>query len=217
MKRNTLTHCCAFLALLLSPLCVFAQGTGGAGGGIQSAERTQVEARVLGGLITLYALDPLARTFCFADGKDGHVIQNYEVRNRCSDIDFNNYNAGSFTVGVEGGRLGRIIDLGTAVELRQRYGYEETVGKGQGFASLHVEDGRIVVLKDRKSQMMQELKESTQLFQEGASSASASIRLGSIYLVRLTDRRDKAFQRLIKLMVIAYTPNESVTIRWQVL
>ncbi|HKO41959.1 MAG TPA: hypothetical protein VJU84_01610 [Pyrinomonadaceae bacterium] len=65
--------------------------------------------------------------------------------------------------------------------------------------------------------MMQELKESTQLFQEGGSSASASIKLGSIYLVRLTDRRDKAFQRLIKLVVIAYTPNESVTIRWQVL
>ncbi|HKO41958.1 MAG TPA: hypothetical protein VJU84_01605 [Pyrinomonadaceae bacterium] len=149
MKRNTLTHCCALLGLLLSPLCVFAQGTGGAGGGTQSAQRTQVEARVLGGLITLYALDPLARTFCFADGKDGHIFQNYEVRNRCSDIDFNNYNAGNFTVGVEGARLGRIIDLGTALELKQRYGYEETVGNGQGFASLHIEDGRIVVLKDR--------------------------------------------------------------------
>lgn len=217
MKRNTLTHCCAFLALLLSPLCVFAQGTDGARGGTPAAERTLVDAKVMGGLITLYALDSLARTFCFADGKDGHVFQNYEVRNRCSDIDFNNYNAGSFTVGVEGGRLGRIIDLGTAVELRQRYGYEETVGNGQGFASLHIEDGRVMVLKERRSQAMQELKESTLLFQEGASSASAPIKLGSIYLIRLTDRHDKAFQRIVKLLVIGYTPGEFVTIRWQVL
>jgi hypothetical protein len=215
MKSNRLTHCCAFLTLLLSPLCLFAQV--GAGGGTQSAERTQVEIRVMGGLITLYALDPLARTFCFADGKDLHTFQNYQVGNRCSDIDFNNYNAGNFTVGVEGARLGRIIDLGTAVELKQRYGYEETIGNGQGFASLHIEDGRVMVLKDRRSQAMQELKEHTLLFQEGASSASASIKLGSIYLVRLTDRHDKAFQRIIKLVVIAYKPNESVTIRWQVL
>ena len=218
MKRNTLTHGCAFLAFLLSPVCLFAQGgTGGASGGTQTAQKTQVDARVMGGLITLYALDPLAQTFCFADGKGGHIFQNYEVRNRCSDIDFNNYNAGSFTVGVEGGRVGRIIDLGNAVELRQRYGYDETVGNGQGFASLRVEDGRVVVHKERRSPVGQELRESTLLFEEGTSGASAPIKLGSIYLVRLTDRHDRAFQRVVKLMVIAYSPSESVTIRWQVL
>ncbi len=217
MKRNTLTHCCAVLALLLSPICLFAQGGTNGGSSTQAAERTQIDARVTGGIVTLYAIDPLARTFCFADGKDGHIFQNNEVRNRCSDIDFNNYNAGSFTVGVEGGRVGRIIDLGNAAELRQRYGYEETVGNGQGFASLRVENDRVVILKDRRSQAVQELRESALMFQEGTSGASAPIKLGNIYLMRLTDRHDRTFQRIVKLMVIAYTPNESVTIRWQVL
>jgi hypothetical protein len=217
MKRHTLTHSCAVLALLLSPVYLFAQSGTNGGSSTQAAERTQIDARVTGGIVTLYALDPLARTFCFADGKDGHVFQNNEVRNRCSDIDFNNYNARSFTVGVEGGRVGRIIDLGSVNELRQRYGYEETVGNGQGFASLRVGDGRVVILKDRRSQAVQELRESELLFEEGSSGASAPIRLGNIYLVRLTDRHDRTFQRIVKLMVIGYTPNESATIRWQVL
>jgi hypothetical protein len=217
MKRNTLIHCCAVLALVLSPTCLFAQGGTNGASSTQAAERAQIDARVTGGIVALYALDPLARTFCFADGKDGHIFQNNEVRNRCSDIDFNNYNAGSFTVGVEGGRVGRIIDLGNPSELRQRYGYDETVGNGQGFASLRIEDGKVVILKDRRSQAVQELKESALLFQEGVSGANAPIRLGNFYLVRLTDRHDRTFQRVLKFMVIAYTPYESVTIRWQVL
>jgi hypothetical protein len=217
MKRNTLIHYCAVLAILLSPIYLFAQSRTNGGSSTQAADRTQIDARVTGGVVTLYALDPLARTFCFADGRDGHVFHNNEVMNRCSDIDFNNYNAGSFTVGIEGGRVGRIIDLGNGAELRQRYGYEETVGNGQGFASLRVEDGRVVILRDRRPQAVQELRESALLFQEGASGASAPIRLGNIYLVRITDRHDRTFQRIVKLMVIAYTPNESVTIRWQIL
>lgn len=216
MKRNTLIHCCAVLTLLLSTTCLYAQaGTDGSSG--QAAGRTQIETKVIGGIVTLYALDPLSRTYCFADGKDGHVFQNYEVRNRCSDIDFNNYNPGGFSVGIEGGRVGRIIDLGNVNELRQRYGYDETVGNGQGYASLRFEEGRVAILKDRRSQTVQELKESGLLFQEGTPSASSPVRLGNIYLVRLTDRHEKAFQRIVKLMVIAHTPNESVTIRWQIL
>lgn len=217
IKRNTLTLCWAVLALLISPICLFAQGGTSGVNSTQAAERTLIDTRLTGGIVVLYALDPLARTFCFADGKDGHAFQDNEVRNRCSDIDFNNYNAGSFTVGVEGGRNGRIIDLGSVTELRQRYGYEETVGNGQGFASLRVEDGKVVILKDRTPQTVQELKESALLFQEGTSGASAPIRLGNIYLLRLTDRHVKSFQRIVKLVVIAYTSNESVTIRWQVL
>jgi hypothetical protein len=175
------------------------------------------ESKVRGGVITLYALDPLARTFCFLDGRDGMVFQNNDVRNRCSDIDFNNYNVGNFTVGIEGGRIGAIVDLGTAEELKQRYGYEETVGNGQGFASLRLEEDKLVILKDRKAQTVQELRESVFVFQERASGATTAIKPGHIYVVRLTDRHEKDFQRVVKLIVIAYTPNESVTIRWQTL
>jgi hypothetical protein len=35
--------------------------------------------------------------------------------------------------------------------------------------------------------------------------------------VRIADKKDKSFQQLVKLMVIAYRPDESVTLRWELL
>ena len=185
--------------------------------GFGQSRRT--EATVSGGIATLYALDPLARTFCFADGREGGVFQNNGTFNRCSDIDFNTYNEGSFTVGIEGGRIGAIVDLGTATELEKRYGYDksETFGKGQGFASLRVENNRVLILKDKQPHSEQDLTESESLFAASMKGPSAPIKLGHIYVLRLVDRYDKNFERVVKLLVVSYTPNESVTIRWQVM
>lgn len=206
MRERFLPICILTFALILFALTsAFAQNA------------LQTEVNVIGGVATLYALDPLARTFCFADGREGHVFQQNEVRNRCSDIDFNTYNESSLTVGIEGGRNGTIIDLGSASELEKRYGYGETVGKGQGFASLRIENDKILILKDRPTRSEQNLVESASLFAESKKSASASIKLGHIYLLRLVDRYDKNFERVVKLLIVAYTPNESVTIRWQVM
>ncbi len=160
--------------------------------------------RVAGGTATLYALDPLSRTICLNDGKPGHLFQENQVRNRCSDIDFNVYNPGSFTVGVEGGRMGVIIDLGTADSLMRKYGYRETVGKGQGFASLRLKDGKIVILKDYQAGTVQELQEGALLLGEARNGAKAAVEVGHIYLVRLTDRHDKQFSLMAKLIVIDY-------------
>ena len=49
------------------------------------------------------------------------------------------------------------------------------------------------------------------------SSANAPIQLGHIYLVRITDTKDKGFQQIVKLLVIAYRPDEAVTVRWELL
>ncbi len=144
------------------------------------------------------------------------------MRNRCSDINFNGYRqkdeADIFKIAVEGGRQGVISDLGTSDELRKKYAYEETVGNGQGFASLQVKDGKVYILKDRRARTTQELSEPTFLFQKPSSETeTVSVKLGHIYLMRLTDRNEKDFERIVKLLVIAHVPNESVTIRWQVL
>lgn len=171
------------------------------------------------GLATLHALDPLSRTLCLKDGKPGAGFQDNEVKNRCSDIDFNAYTSGSFTVGIEGGRLGQIIDLGTAEDLMKKYGYQETVGRGQGFASLRIENSKVVILKDLRTRAVQELEEGQAFFDAGRQkvSSTATVRLGHIYLVRLTDRHDKAFTLVAKLIVVDYRPNELVTVRWQLL
>jgi hypothetical protein len=151
----------------------------------------------------LYALDPLSRTICLRDGKPGGSFQNNEVRNRCSDIDFDSYNPGSFTVAIEGARLGNII--------------QETVGQGQGFASLRAEGSKIVVLKDRRSGTVQELEDGTSFLKESRKGATAAVRQGHIYLVRLADRQDKEFSLMAKLIVVDYRPSELVTIRWALL
>lgn len=207
MKRM-LGYCGIVTTLLISSVNLFAQSS--------KVLRETSEPKIQGGVATLYALDPLAHTFCFRDGQDGYVVQQSEIRNRCNDLEFNSYNIGGFTVGNEGGRMGNIIDLGAANELRQKYGYKESsLVTGQGFISLHVENGKVVILKDRKAQTVQELMESKELFMEGRSLATLPIKLGHIYLVRLTDTWDKSFQLLAKMIVVAYRPNESVTIRWQ--
>ena len=222
MKKNLLIPTLAALALALA--CAQgarAQATNLDGsknaldGSKAAAPRAREEVRPAGGIATLYALDPLAGSLCLADGKDGGVFYQNEVRNRCSDIEFGSFSPDNFSVGVEGGRRGRIINLGDADELESRYGFRETVGKGQGFASLHAEGGKVFVLKGREPQTFQELRESAALFAEGEKTARAPVRVGHIYLIRITDRHDRSFQRLTKVKVISYVPGESVTIRWQ--
>ncbi|MBS1793601.1 MAG: hypothetical protein JSS81_07095 [Acidobacteria bacterium] len=181
----------------------------------RAQSNTVTEVKTIGGIATLYALDPLAHTFCFADGREGYMFQQNEVRNRCSDLDYNAYNAGGLTVGNEGARTGAIVDLGGAAELARRYGYTETVGGGQGFASLRAADGKIFIVKDRAGRTEQEIAESALLFAGGKSGAKAAVQTGHLYLLRITDKYDKSFERLVKLIVLAHAPGESVTFRWQ--
>lgn len=161
----------------------------------------------------MYSIDPLARTLCFSDGKEGMAFTNGEWRNRCSDLSF----AGSNLVaGIEADRPGAIVDVGTADELRNRNGFEDAQGGGTGFASIHLQGDKVMVLKqDLGKQEFQPLQEASKLFTEVGSSVAAPIKLGHIYLVRTTDKKDKSTQQLVKLMVIAYRPDESVTLRWE--
>ncbi len=179
-------------------------------------EKRAAQPRRRGGIFTMYALDPLARTFCFSDGKEGMTFAATDWGNRCSDLSFSS--AGNLVSGIEVDRLAAIVDLGTADQLRDRYGFEDAAGGGTGFASLHLQGDKIMVLKqDISKQEFQPLQEGPKLFTEVAPAATAPIKLGHIYLVRIADKKDKNFQQLIKLMVIAYRPEEAVTLRWELL
>jgi len=169
-------------------------------------------------IATMFARDPLTQSVCFKDGGPGAAFQEGQTRNRCSDLNFNSYSPNGFTVGIEGGRHGVIIDLGTPEELKGKYGYSETVGHGQGFASIDVRDGKALILKDYKTGRTQEIRESAELFRAPSDSySSIPVKLGHVYLMRITDRNDKSFEMVAKLLVVAYTPGESVTVRWQVI
>ena len=181
-------------------------------------EKRATQPRKRGGIFTMYTLDPLARSLCFSDGKEGMAFANTDWGNRCSDLSFSLAGGGSLVSGIEMDRLAAIVDLGTADELRNRYDFEDANGGGTGFASLHLEGDKIMVLKqDLSKQEFQPLQEGPKLFTEVAPSATAPIKLGHIYLVRIADKKDKSFQQLVKLMVIAFRPEESVTLRWELL
>lgn len=181
-------------------------------------EKRAAQPRKRGGIFTMYAIDPLSRTLCFSDGKEGMTFANTDWGNRCSDLSFSIAGGGSLVGGIEADRLAAIVDLGTADELRDRYRFEDAQGGGTGFASLHLEGDKIMVLKeDIRKQEFQPLQEGPKLFTDLAPSASAPIKLGHIYLVRIADKKDKSFQQLVKLMVIAYRPEEAVTLRWELL
>jgi hypothetical protein len=171
-----------------------------------------------GGIFTMYVHDPLARTMCFSDGKEGFAFVDNDWRNRCSDLSYILASGGSLASGIEVNRVAAIVDLGTPDELRQRYGFEEAQDGATGFASLHLAGAKVRILKqDLGKPEYQPLQEGPKLFTEVAPSATAPIKLGHIYLVRIADKKDTSFQQLVKLMVIAYRPEESVTLRWELL
>jgi hypothetical protein len=215
MKVKSPLSCFAFSVLLA--LCCF--------GPIRAQDaRPAVETRPVpdrhaqGSIVTLYALDPLARALCFRDGREGLMIRGNRVGNRCSDLSFTVAGGGSLVTGIEANRAGAIIDLGTADELRERYGYDDADGGGEGFASLRLQGEKLVILKeDRPQEKLQPLREGPALFSDVGPSANAPIKLGHIYLLRIVDTKNSGFQVLVKMIVIAYAPNESVTFRWELL
>jgi hypothetical protein len=182
-------------------------------------DKPATQPRRRGGIFTMYAMDPLSRNLCFTDGKEGMAFVNNKWENRCSDLSYTLAGNGSFVTGIELNRAGAIVDLGTANDLRGRYNFEDAENGGVGFASLRLENGKLMVLQDdigKTKATWQPLQEQAQL-SETKSSATAPIKLGHIYLVRLTDSRDKTYQQFVKFLVVAYRPDEAVTLRWELL
>ena len=187
--------------------------------GAQGGEKRPVQERkTRGGIVTLYALDPLARALCFRDGKEGMAFENNRWSNRCSDLSYSLAGSGSLVTGIEANRVAAIVDLGTPDQLRERYGYEDAEGGGEGFASLRLGGDKILILKeDNPQETLQPLQEGPKLFTDVGPSANAPVKLGHIYLLRIADKKDRAYEQIVKLMVIAYRPDEAVTLRWELL
>ena len=166
------------------------------------------------GLTTMYFRDPLACRMSFATGAEGGVFQDHMTKNHQSDIDFGHYVEGAFRVGVEGGSRGAIVDLGTPAELRERYGFSDTVGGGQAFASIRWDGDGFRILADYETQATQPLREADGLLDAVGVTESAPVVTDHVYLVALSDRHDPTFRRLVKFHVVAHVPGESVTLRW---
>ena len=139
---------------------------------VLAAQSPYQDVQVTGGVVTLYARDPLSHSFCFADAHYGTTLRNGEVLNRCSDLDFGAYRSGALSSGIEGGRLATLLDIGSEVELAQTYTFRNTVGGGQGFASLQLKNRKLYIAGKARG-TLQELTGVEGLFAAGTSVASA--------------------------------------------
>src|SRR5215470_1693020 len=81
-------------------------------------DKQATQPRKRGGVFTMYAIDPLSRTLCFSDGKEGTAFVNNKWEDRCSDLSYTLAGSGSFVTGIEVNRVATIVDLGTTNDLR---------------------------------------------------------------------------------------------------
>lgn len=214
------------LPLALLAACAAPHATSGASSPVSAAAATGVQQPVVElpskGLSTLYLRDPESHAISFDNGSPGGVLIGDTVYNHSSDMDFGHYNPDSFTVGIEGGRDGVIVDLGTPDQLEERYGYAETVGGGQGFASIQrTADG--LWIRSGEDASPQLLTEAEALFdgriaaqdrQWVSANDHARALEDHIYALRLWDRHEPGFSRVVKFHVVALVPGTSATIRW---
>ena len=163
-------------------------------------------------LITLYANDPVADAFSVDDGEYGSTMRPDGMYNRDSDITFDSYRSGYLSFAMQGRDEAHVINLGTSSELASRYGYDETVGGGQGFASIAFRDGEITIFKERYKSY-QPLREAETLI-NNFNSDENEIRpeIGHIYLARIVEDGESVF---VKIFVVAMDPQSWIVLRWE--
>lgn len=160
---------------------------------------------------TLYGLDALAGTLCLTSGAYGTAITNQRVANVCSHLSFRTL-PDQLVTGIQGLEKGAIVDLGDPLEIAARYGFRESVGNGQGFVSIALKDGKLLIRKGERD--LQPLHEHERLLTPKPN-ASVPVKIGHIYVVRI--ERPGETTLYAKLLVVAHALAQTVTIRWTVL
>ncbi len=168
---------------------------------------TVSESDTLGsGEVKLVASDPLRHTFDFVHGRYGTTIQNGQVVNVDSHIDYSALMPNEFSVGVQGGDVGIIVDLGPDATVAARLGVTETVGSGQGYAALTLESGRFndpdaaPVLDTPASQLSMDATGHVRPFR------------GHVYALRVVG--GDASDLVVKLLVVSVADGQNVDFDW---
>ena len=156
------------------------------------------------GFATLYAKDPLRQSYDFVRSEYGSTIQNNQVVNAGAHISYSSYVDGAFTVGIQGGEQGIILDLGTDDEVAARLGVTETVGGGQGFAALAFRER---VFNDSTAQG------ALTAALHGAAPAPVVDR--HVYVLRIQSEGSNTSKELVvKLLVISLTEGRETSFEW---
>lgn len=187
------------------------EGSGGSGGhsgqndaGAKNGNGAPVSSQVHS--VELIAGDPLRRTYDFERMEFGHIVQNGEIMNAGSHIDYHHYYASELTVGVQGGEKGIIVDLGHDDDVAARIGVAQTVGGGQGFAGLAL--GKYGFNDPAAAPVLTTPAEA--LSMQGTGHARPE--LGHVLALRIV--RPDQVDLIVKLMIVDVVEGERVSFLW---
>lgn len=161
----------------------------------------------LSGHVELVATDPLRRSFDFERGAYGAVLQDGQIKNLGSHLEYSGYYDDEFSVGISGSDVGIIVNLGHDDYVAERIGVPQTVGSGQGYAALALGEG------DRLNDPMH-----PELMLIPAHNLSLDVtgherpQLGHVYAARIV--REGKTDLVVKMLVVAIVPSERVEFQW---
>jgi hypothetical protein len=155
-----------------------------------------------GTLATLRSLDDLTASIGFPTGQHGYIVEEQEVRNRVSHLAFDRWADASLVVGIQGGSLGVIKDIGD-VRLRDT--------AASVFPFLTLRDGVVFDASRERSRIPDE---GIAVDEQARSLAAARVHVGHVYLIRIDERDTSMF---VAVRVVEHVPEQSVTIRWRML
>ncbi len=161
-------------------------------------------------LVELYATDPLRHDYDFVRADYGAVVQDGQIRNAGSHIDYSTYYANDLTVAIQGGNVGTIVDLGTDDAVAASLHASETAGGGQGYAALLLHDGRFGL---PAADAVLDLPK-TDLFTSNDPGAHVTPMHGHVLLVRIADKYDASLDLVVKLSVVSLTTGDRVAFEW---
>lgn len=153
-------------------------------------------------------------------GRYGHVVRDGQVLNRGSHLDFDHYESGSFTAGIQGGEDGQVVDLGSHVELEAEFGGPPLLvlrwRDGALFAQGSVfdvppgmePDPKVVQAHDWVSKNL----DLTGVAGKRKPHKSAQVKPGHVYFVRIVER-DGTLVTMALVHVVEYDVGKRVRIR----
>jgi hypothetical protein len=149
------------------------------------------------GTADLFAKDPLRHDYDFVRAAYGSAMQNGQIVNVGSHIDFGNYTADGFTVGIQGGQVGAIVDLGDDAQ----------VGGGLGYAGLALSGGSFNVPAANAVYMLTTAD-------AGATSNNAPVAQDHVYALRIIDHDTPGAELVVKLHVTGFTSGTEASFEW---
>ncbi len=157
---------------------------------------------------------------CLLDGQYGQMIQDGQVFNRNSHVDFEGYTPGSFTAGVQGNDKGQVIDLGDIADLEREVG-------GPPLEVLRWRDGTVLAEGDewvvpdpigepsrteQAQRWLATVLKAPALAPAGSPLKAAQVKPGHVYFVRISANREPT-EIVALLYVLEYDVNQRVKLR----